>query len=148
MEQNEEKEWDGKVHVGMPALLHLHEFGRHIRTVFGEVPMLVGSSLWCKDYRDVDVRVLVTDLRWAALFPDITGWNRPLSQWAIVCSAFSALGAKMTGLNIDFQIQDERAWKRYEGQIQVHLGIETPVNEGVVEQTLNAIAQHADKNYQ
>jgi hypothetical protein len=46
---------------------------------------------------------MVDDLRYAALFADNNGWNRPGSQWAVVCMAFSALGSKMTGLPVDPQ---------------------------------------------
>ena len=91
--------------VGFPATLKLHEFGSQIWAAFGSPPYHVGSSVFNKIWRDVDVRMIVDDAHWAAL-----GFGDPASpqdceKWIAYCRAFSALGAEMTGLPIDFQIQ-------------------------------------------
>lgn len=93
--------------VGMPAQLHLYRFGQMVREAFdGEVPFWVGSSLLSANWRDVDVRLMLSDERYKALgFGDP---ERPHenAKWCATCAAWSALGLQMTGLPIDFQIQD------------------------------------------
>lgn len=91
--------------VGMPAEIKLHEFGSHVWAAFGEMPYHVGSSLKSKQWRDVDVRLILSDEAW-----DAYGFSDPArilsdGRWVALCLAFSALGKEMTGLPIDFQIQ-------------------------------------------
>ena len=96
----------GKSGVGMPAALHLESFGALLSDAFdGEVPYQVGSSLETTAWRDVDVRVMLDDEQYEAMgFGDP---ERPHSnaKWVAWVLAFSALGTAMTGLPIDFQIQ-------------------------------------------
>lgn len=91
--------------VGMPAALWLEKFGELVEDAFGEMPYCVGSSTFKTDWRDVDVRVMLDDDRYAA-----AGYGDPTmphsnAKWVAMCLAFSALGKQMTGLPIDFQIQ-------------------------------------------
>lgn len=91
--------------VGMPAGLKLDEFGSHLWAVFGKPAYHVGSSLFGKQWRDVDVRMILADEEWTAW-----GLGDPRSdhlneRWNALVLAFSALGREMTGLPIDFQIQ-------------------------------------------
>lgn len=92
--------------VGMPAALKLDEFGAHVDSVFGWNPMHVGSSLKNKrDWRDVDVRLILPDDEyeaWGFGDPRYPEFNE---KWVAMVLAFSALGREMTGLPIDFQIQ-------------------------------------------
>jgi hypothetical protein len=92
--------------VGFPACIKLDEFGAHIEAVFGWNPMHVGSSLKLKSgWRDVDVRLILPDDEYEAWgFGD---FNYPIhnEKWVALCLAFSELGKAMTGLPIDFQIQ-------------------------------------------
>ncbi len=93
--------------VGMPAALYLDEFGAHVAAAFGgELPYHVGSSLKQKrDWRDVDVRLILDDEEYARLGlgdPEHTHQN---AKWVALTLAFTALGRQMTGLPIDFQIQ-------------------------------------------
>lgn len=96
----------GKDGVGMPAALMLEEFGDMVSHAFdGEVPYQVGSSLETTQWRDVDVRLMLSDEAYAA-----QGYGNPRypefnAKWCAMCRAFSALGRQMTGLPIDFQIQ-------------------------------------------
>lgn len=100
----------------MPAHLLLHEFGSQVWAAFGEAPFHVGSSLTSKHWRDVDVRLILPDAAYAALGlgkPNLPHHN---GKWVALCLAFSALGTQMTGLPIDFQIQQEtRANEEYNG---------------------------------
>lgn len=94
--------------VGMPASLLLNEFGSQVWSAFGDPPYLVGSALCGKcgrQWHDVDVRMMLDDETYAAMElgdPDDPHRN---GKWVALCLAFSALGKQMTGLPIDFQIQ-------------------------------------------
>lgn len=76
----------------------LEVWGRELRKMFpGNVPYLVGSALRTKDYRDVDVRLILDDNDYSALNAavDIRRLNLVVSIW----------GQQVTGLPIDFQVQ-------------------------------------------
>ena len=111
--------------VGMPATLKLQEFGSQVQAVFGSNPYHVGSSVENKTgWRDVDVRMILTDEEWIAWgfgHPDYVEHRD--EKWVALCLAFSALGREMTGLPIDFQIQQmTRANERYGGHRRDALG--------------------------
>lgn len=91
--------------TGMPTTLFLEEFGSQVWSAFGNPPYLVGSALEGKVWRDVDVRLILSDEEYVAMglgSPDDPHRN---AKWVALCLAFSALGKQMTGLPIDFQIQ-------------------------------------------
>ena len=104
--------------VGMPAGLWLNEFGSLVMSAFDEVPYQVGSSIAGagKPWRDVDVRVILDDAVWEAMGlgdPERTHSN---GKWVAMCLAFSTLGKAMTGLPIDFQLQQRtQANAKYRG---------------------------------
>lgn len=92
--------------TGMPAGIWLQKYGTIITDYFGHVPYHVGSSLKTKEWRDVDVRLIMPDDEFTALF----GTNQSSTcnpKLAAVTLAFAALGKEMTGLPIDFQIQPQ-----------------------------------------
>jgi hypothetical protein len=92
--------------VGMPTLLYLEQFGSVCWDAFGRPPYLVGSCLQSKTaWRDVDVRLILDDDEYDAMFGTDVPLERMNGKWAAFCMAFSELGRKMTGLPIDFQIQ-------------------------------------------
>jgi hypothetical protein len=97
-----------KVGVGMPAWIKLNQFGRVVDEYFGHVPYLVGSAARGKDWRDVDVRLILPDDEYADLFGGSPSRPRCLNlKWNAACLAFAALGRDMTGLPIDFQIDQQ-----------------------------------------
>lgn len=59
---------------------------------------LVGTAASSPTYRDVDVRAIVNDDAFDAMFPSID-W------WSVVCHAIGAHLKAVTGLPIDFQVQ-------------------------------------------
>lgn len=76
---------------------------------FGAKPYLVGTAgVGSADsYRDVDVRLMLDDDRFAEACPD-------LARWELLCIAISAYLRDRTGLPVDFQIQRTReANERY-----------------------------------
>ena len=89
--------------VGSPAILHLNRFGAIVSDAFRTTAYLVGSAAVSKDWRDVDVRVILPDSLFRRLFGDPFGPYHLMPAWASVCMAYSALGSQMTGLPIDFQ---------------------------------------------
>lgn len=101
--------------VGMPAAHWLDEFAGHVEAVFETIPYLVGSALKSKTWRDVDVRVILADEDYA-----IQGFGRPghaNAKRVALELAFAALGKHMTGLPIDFQIQQRTdANARFSGE--------------------------------
>jgi hypothetical protein len=96
----------------MPNTLWLAEFGSQVWSAFGHPPYLVGSTLrqmMGEDVipNDVDIRVILPD-------DEYTAWGigdpkRPHdnAKWVAFVLAFSELGKRMTGLPIDFQIQQQ-----------------------------------------
>ena len=93
--------------VGMPHALHLDEFASHVYSAFGHPPYLVGSALSGKAWRDIDVRLILSDEEYAAMgFGDPRDTHRN-AKWVALVMAFSALAKQMTGLPVDFQIQQQ-----------------------------------------
>ena len=92
--------------VGMPQDILLHEFGSQIWFAFGKPAYHVGSSLKKKrKWRDVDVRLILSDEEYKVQGFGEPGSERESGKWIALCWAFSELGKAMTGLPIDFQIQ-------------------------------------------
>jgi hypothetical protein len=102
--------------VGMPGQLKLNHFGRVVSEAFGATAYHVGSSMLTDTWRDVDVRVILSDEEFERQIGELT---RPMcmnQRWNALCLAFAALGREMTGLPIDFQIQQEsQANEEYPG---------------------------------
>lgn len=88
--------------LGPHAGFRLRIFGAMAQQGFGQPAYHVGSSLTQKHgWRDVDVRVLLPDDEHARL--------ARLLDLRIQALAWSALGAELTGLPIDFQVQRQAA---------------------------------------
>lgn len=112
--------WPKKVsYVGAPAIFVLETACRQINEAFGGFGCyLVGSSLERPDWRDVDVRYIMTDEEFAVMFPDVVGdmWEHN-SRWLLLTMSISSHLSKLTGLPIDFQFQRQsHANKKYSGQ--------------------------------
>lgn len=114
----------GAIGVGMPAVLHLNAFGRELHEAFGHYAYLVGSAAISKQWRDVDVRLMLPDDEFDQLFPDHTNPGRCDGRWSLLCAAISELGKLRTGLPIDFQIQrTTEANNLYGGNVRQALGL-------------------------
>lgn len=109
---NPEKKRSG---IGMPESLYLSLFGDLLLSAFGEMPYQVGSSLNGETWRDVDIRIMFDTeeyQKWGFGDPESPHTN---AKWVAFTMAFSLLGQKITGLPIDFQIQDtDWANKKYD----------------------------------
>lgn len=93
------------VGTGMPETTLLEAFGQWLRDAFGSTAYHVGSSMHGKQWRDVDVRLMLDDDEFDALFPGYAFANQGDAKWGLICAAISELGKRVTGLPIDFQIQ-------------------------------------------
>jgi hypothetical protein len=114
--------------VGMPGALLLDAFGSYVWDAFGEIPYHVGSSLETEkgttdwggarlnkgQWRDVDVRLILDDERFKTEFGDPNDLHRN-AKWVATCLAWSAFGRQLTGLPIDFQIQQMTKANKEEG---------------------------------
>lgn len=115
------------MYIGMPAGLYLDEFGSQVWAAFGHPPYLVGSALEKKQWRDVDVRLILSDDEYERLGLGAPNDAHRNEKWVSLVLAYSALGKAMTGLPIDFQIQQQSdANARYGGRPRSALGI-TPM---------------------
>jgi hypothetical protein len=117
-----------EVRVGMPACLLLDQFASYVIDAFGHIPYLVGSALRGeRNWHDVDVRLILDDEEYAAQgFGDPADSHRN-AKWVATVLAWSAFGKALTGLPIDFQIQ-QQSWinDRSKGEPRSALGL-TPM---------------------
>jgi hypothetical protein len=86
----------------------------------------VGSSITRRDYRDVDVRVIMPDEEFERMFAAKRGgWSNAL--WSLLCVSISAWLKERTGLPVDFQIQSmSEANGDYPGGHRNALGLFVP----------------------
>lgn len=91
-------------YVPAPHFFNLNQACTLINKAFGGTCYLVGSSLVRRDYRDVDVRMIMDDDAYAKVFGDATQATiNPL--WSLVSSAVSLWLSQQSGLSVDFQVQ-------------------------------------------
>lgn len=118
-------------YIGAPAHFALEMACKQIRAAFapgddgyGDI-FIVGSCLERPDWRDVDVRMMLDDDSFAAMFPSVI---RPYDaggtwefdpRWTLMVTSISEWMKRQTGLPIDFQFQpmthanEKHAGKRY-----------------------------------
>ncbi len=96
----------------------VEEWCRCVRTLFdGDVPYMVGSVNRHPDYRDVDIRLIVDDEKFAA------NWSDPVKH-RLINRAISTWGQRETGLPIDFQVQQQTAANaQFEGEFRNPMGL-------------------------
>jgi len=94
------------VYVGAPACFALELACQHLAKAFGGYGLyLVGSAMQRPDWRDVDVRFILSDEEFAALFPD-AGRNWEFDpRWLVLTVAISKWLSDQSGLPVDFQFQ-------------------------------------------
>jgi hypothetical protein len=108
-----------RIGAGSPATIRLEQFGQYIADAFGHTPYHVGSSTRGKQWRDVDVRLILPGDHFDALFPGYERAHELDAFWSLLCNAISELGKQMTHLPVDFQIQRQtQANEQFGGQIR------------------------------
>ena len=111
------------VHIGAPACFVLELAMKQVREAFpssdGEFVGLyiVGSALQRPDWRDVDVRMIMSDAMFEREFPGtVKGTWEWHPRWLLLTVAISDFLSKHTGLPIDFQFQPQtHANERHKG---------------------------------
>lgn len=94
--------------VGQPQQMLLNQFGDLLKDAFATDSVYhVGSSMGDnkKDWRDVDIRVILTDEEWGKLGLLHPDRNHSDPKWRALSIVFSHYGRHITGLPIDFQLQ-------------------------------------------
>lgn len=96
------------IHIGAPACFALELACRQITDAFGGFGCyVVGSALERSDWRDVDVRLILSDDEFRTLFPDAGEHWEHDTRWLLMTISLSKLLSTATGLPIDFQIQSQ-----------------------------------------
>ena len=105
--------------VGMPQALLLEWFGKLVYDAFGDWPYLVGTAATGKAWRDVDVRLLLPLEEYRRCCGEPKTPSDLNLRWTSLCLAYSVLGQHITGLPIDFQIQEvEEANRLFPGGVR------------------------------
>jgi len=119
------------VYVGAPACFHLELACQELNDAFdGFGCYLVGSALERPDWRDVDVRLIMSDAKFEAEFPGAgpvahVGWEFD-AKWLVLTTSISDWLSKRTGLPVDFQFQPQsHANARHKGPRNA-LGMRNP----------------------
>lgn len=95
-----------KVKVGQPGLMLLESYCRLLTEAFGPC-YLVGECLNRRDYRHVDIRLIMDDDSFGALFAGTWDTGNRTARWLVMCSGITKLLASVSGLAVDFQIQSQ-----------------------------------------
>ena len=103
------------------------EFGQILTDAFEETPYWVGSSLTEKTWRDVDVRVLMDKKKYSAMGLGDPRYPLENAKWRAFARAFSTLGTEITGLPIDFQIQEQSDANKTYPRARSALGLSTKI---------------------
>ncbi len=118
---------DKSSYIGAPAVFKLELACKEILHAFGGFGCYhVGSSLDRPDWRDVDVRQIMSDDDFAQLFPKAGQHWEHDTRWLLLTTCISDRLQKLTGLPIDFQFQPQthanavHIGKRYALGLRVH----------------------------
>lgn len=107
--------------VPAPHFFELNLACRALVDAYGAHVYLVGSAIARRDYRDVDVRMILPDADFASLFPGLSGSSPSHdARWSLLCSAISLWLSKRSGLPVDFQIQQMTEANSWSGQSKGH----------------------------
>lgn len=111
-------------HLGPHEFMLLDRWGQQVHEAFDERPYLVGSvERGERDWRDVDVRMLIPDnAGWLLEFDDMDSAMQSI-RLRTINLAISLWGRHVTGLPIDFQFQPASEFHSYDGEIRGALGI-------------------------
>ena len=97
-----------QIYIGAPACFALEQCCQQINDAFGDFGCyVVGSALQRQDWRDVDVRFIMQDEAFAALFPGAGQHWEHDPRWLLLTVSISGWLRQVTGLPIDFQIQPQ-----------------------------------------
>lgn len=109
-------------YVGAPAIFKLEMVCMQLHDAFDCLGCyLVGSSIERADWRDVDVRMIMTDEQFARLFPnaqtECSMWEFD-PRWLLMTTAITEWMRQQTGLPVDFQFQSQTSANAVHGRKQ------------------------------
>ncbi len=102
--------------IPAPHYFNLNMACRTLVEAFGYHVYLVGSALEKRDYRDVDIRLILPDEEYDRLFPGLSGNPSMNALWSLMSSSVSLYLSQHSGLPIDFQIQKQSEANAIEGR--------------------------------
>lgn len=93
--------------LGPHQMFMLNVFGGLVEAAWGELPYLVGSAARGVGWRDVDVRVMLSNEEYERRLGPIWqgGMRHQSPRWRAEMAAWTKLGEALTGLPIDFQVE-------------------------------------------
>lgn len=92
--------------IGAPAFFNLNQACIPLVQAFGFHLYLVGSCCHKRDFRDVDIRCILPDEEFDAMFPNCPKPYQLDAKWSVMSASISAwLKNQSGGLPIDFQFQ-------------------------------------------
>lgn len=95
---------NNKVYVGQPGLMLLGGACHLLGEAYGPC-FLTGACLVRRDYRHVDVRMIVADEVFRELFENAYPEACRSVRWNVFCAAMTMYLARLSGLPVDFQVQ-------------------------------------------
>ncbi len=115
-------------HVGAPAIFALELACKHLNKAFGGYGcFLCGSALERADWRDVDVRIILSDDDFAKLFPAVESIEHPSwekdPRWLIMTTSISNWLREQTKLPVDFQFQPQTFANKRHSKPRSALGV-------------------------
>lgn len=120
-------------YVGAPAIFALEQACQQINDAFGRGfgCYLVGSAIERPDWRDIDVRYIMRDEDFAALFPN-AGDNWEFDpRWLLLTVSISAwLKAVTAGLPVDFQFQPQTHANQRHDKARHAIGLRVAKEQG------------------
>lgn len=107
-----------KTNIGPHQHILLDQFGQLVYAAWGAIGYRVGSSVKLGEtWRDIDIRVMLDTPHWVKRFNcshEAAEDDKPVTHegrhrhpsWQAEMLAWSTLGERITGLPIDFQVED------------------------------------------
>ena len=96
-------------YLPLSSLILLDHACHVVNKAFGCHAYLVGTALTRPDYRDVDVRSILSDEEYEALF------GSRVTLWPLICLAVSEYLSRASRLPVDYQIQSQSEANTFEG---------------------------------
>lgn len=120
------KKW---IYMGAPACFELEQACRTVAEAFWSPDQfcsmyVVGSVLKRPDWRDVDIRMMMSDEVFQAEFPDVDitsgAWEHD-PKWLLLTTCISKFLSSASGLPVDFQFQPMTHANQH------HRGVRNPI---------------------
>lgn len=106
------------IHIGAPACFALELACRTVSEAFDSYGCyVVGSVLERPNWRDVDIRMIMSDGEFKKQFPSAGSYWEHDAKWLLLTVSISQWMSEQTGLPVDFQFQPQTyANARHKGQ--------------------------------